>query len=151
MLSLKDLKNVGFKQCAVWRLRDDNSAFLEVEDVISEKPGIYLFVVDGKVRYVGKADDTLHKRVHSYQRRMGGTKRPRPVHKGIRDALERGDKVTVFTLDIKEPRIIKSKEGIPLDRLVGIEAGLIETIDPDWNPYNSAGRRRRTIAVPTNS
>jgi hypothetical protein len=147
MLSLKDLKNVGFKQCASWRLRDDKSSFLQVETEIPEKPGIYLFVVDDKVRYVGKADKTLNHRVHSYESRRRGGKRARPVHVGVRDALKRGDKVTVFTLEVKEPRIIVS-EGMPLDRLVGIEAGLIETIDPDWNRYNSKGRKRRIDTGP---
>jgi hypothetical protein len=77
---------------------------------------------------------------------MRGDKRLRPVHKGIRDALKKGDEVTVFTPDLKGPRLIQS-EGMPLDRLVGIEAGLIETINPHWNPFNSAGRKRRTIDV----
>ena len=143
MLSLKDLKHVGFKQCAFWRLRD-NSTFLEGE--LPKNPGIYLFVVDDIVRYVGKADETLYRRVRSYERRMRGDKRLRPVHEGIRDALKRGDEVTVFTLDIEEPGIIEY-EGMPLDTLVGLEAGLIEKIDLVWNRYNSAGRQRRTIDV----
>jgi excinuclease UvrABC nuclease subunit len=71
MLSLKDLKNIGFKQCAFWRLRD-NLPFLEGE--IPKKPSIYLFVVANMVRYVGKADDTLNQRLHSYERRMRGNK-----------------------------------------------------------------------------
>jgi len=144
VLSLKDLKNAGFKKCALWRLGEDNSTFLEVESEIPNKPGIYLFVVAKIVRYVGKADNTLDGRVHHYVRAMRRDKRLRPVHKGILDALKKGDKVTVFTLDLKQPRIIRYK-GMPLDRLVGIEAGLIEKINPDWNTFNSAGRKRRTI------
>lgn len=142
MLSLKALREVGFKRSACWVLDDKGKP--EVSHSLPTDLGIYLFVVGRKILYVGKADRSLHRRVRRYVGTMRGSERPRKVHKGLDDNLRDGTRVDIYTFSPIDPRMHHWK-GLPLDRLTGVAAGLIEKLNPIWNPFNSAGRAKRAL------
>ncbi len=139
-LSLRALRAAGFQKIGPWVPGDDGVPALSPLDA---KPGIYLFVVNGKVQYVGKADN-LHIRLGSYPRAIRAARRTRTVHNEIERLLDEGIRIDVYTLALRETkRFTKERNGLPLDRLVGLEAGLIEALEPPWNLFNSAARKRR--------
>ena len=141
MLSLDELRSAGFNRSGTWTF--ENKEF-DVSGDFPQNPGVYLFVVGRKVRYVGKADGSLHKRINRYRLTMRKGDRPRSVHEGIEAALDSGKPVHIYTFPVasREPHY---RRGLPYDLLTGLEAGLIETLDPKWNPFNSKGRERRRI------
>ena len=147
-ISLLKLRAAGFERSAAWIL-DEGEKF-DVTGSLSKHPGVYLFVVGRKVCYVGKADSSLHKRINRYRLTMRKGDRPRPVHKGIESELRSGGAVHIYTLPmaVREPRY---RKGLPYDELTGLEAGLIETLNPKWNPFNLKGREKRMrlfVSVP---
>ena len=145
MLSLRALRKAGFKKCAAWSL--DDSGKPQVLGSLPPEPGVYLFVVGSKIHYVGKADDSLQKRLRRYAGAMRRDERSRPVHKGIDKELASGRCVDIYAFP--QANRLHQQKGLPLDLVVGLEAGLIETLDPDWNPYNSKGRKKRaSLSVP---
>jgi hypothetical protein len=143
MISFSELKRAGFKKAGVWALDEKDEPYLKGSQS-SVETGVYLFVTGGKVKYVGRAD-RLHTRLGSYSRAIRAAKKTRAVHDGIQEALRDGIAVDIYILDLTE-RFIKDRRGLPLDRLAGLESGLIEDQDPLWNPFNSAARKRRAAA-----
>jgi hypothetical protein len=105
---------------------------------VPKGPGVYLFVVDDSVRYVGVGDD-LSIRVGSYARTLHRATLTRPVqypsrirsvHRGIKALVESNQSVELYILAV-EPRWETS--WLPIDRLKGLESGLIEALKPQWN------------------
>jgi hypothetical protein len=94
-------------------------------------------MVDRKVRYVGSAE-RLASRLASYLRHQNrrhqiseSSKKRRVVHTEMREALYEGHEVEIFAFAI--PRRPTDCNGLPIDPLLGIEAGLIMTLKPTWN------------------
>ena len=141
MLSLDELRAAGFERCGTWTLEGEQ---IDVLGDLPRNPGVYLFVVRRKVRYVGKADGPLRKRISRYRRTMQKGDRPRSVHEGIEAALDSGKRVHIYTfrLATRKPHY---RKGLPYDLLTGLEAGLIEILNPKWNQFNSKGRERRRM------
>jgi hypothetical protein len=140
MLSLADLVSAGFEPCAEWVFNRAGNPHLKGE--IPKRPGVYLFVVGDAVRYVGKADKTVHHRMGHYVRGIRRLKKRRDVHDGIEEELAKDQGVIVYAFCEFEPRFAAWK-GMPIDRLTGLEGGLIENLKPKWNTFNAAGRARR--------
>jgi hypothetical protein len=140
MLSLAELKKAGFKKSATFELLEGN---VTLSGSLPNDPGIYLFVIGGEVRYVGKTDRSLHSRLRAYEKRLRKDLPRRQVHEGILGSIERKEIVDVYTLTITGRRFFQ-RDSLPVDYLVGLEAGLIENLDhPHWNPFNSVGRAKR--------
>lgn len=147
MLLLKELKQAGFTKSGAFSLLDGKVTLFGSER-LADDPGIYLFVVGGKVRYVGKADSSLRRRLKTHERGLRNKSARRKVHDGVRETFEHGKSVSVYSLTITKDRFFK-RNGLPVDYLVGLESGLIENLnEPHWNPFNSAGRSiRRTLVL----
>ena len=121
---------VGFKRVATWRRMDTGE--VRCEGAIPTGAGIYVFAVAGAIRYVGAAVN-LSSRIHSYERHQNKPKPGRrPIHERLTEALGSGAKVEVYVL---EPRFSDELtwKGLPIDPVLGIEAGLIASLNPSWN------------------
>jgi hypothetical protein len=141
-LTLTDLTNAGFVHNATWRAdKDGGLNLVNLDCKIPESPGIYLFVVAEVVKYIGVAREGLADRLGQYGTRIRRGNRLRMVHKGIKEHSSSGS-IHLYTL-VVSPRW--DVGWLPIDRLIGLESGLIEAIDPAWNPFNRAGRHRRAI------
>ena len=93
-------------------------------DRAERKPGIYAFVVAGRIRYIGKAT-SVRKRLRRYNRSFNPQAPPqgfRKVHDGIRQTWENLP-ITVWVH-------YNPKEGELLGQL---EAKWIRLNQPDWN------------------
>ncbi len=95
-------------------------------------PGLYVFVGNGKVLYVGAAQNSLQKRMRSYVRRQRNKSSNRPVHVALAKAMETGLQVEVYTLEIAQVMEL-GPYGLPVNYLVGMEAGIIQELNPAWN------------------
>jgi hypothetical protein len=135
---MQELETAGFTESATWRLGADGRPRLDGE--MPNEPGLYLFVDDGVVCYIGVTSGTLHKRMRPYSRRLKNAIAGRPVYNGIETALRAGRDVKVYTLCRVNPRRGNWK-GLPIDHLIGVEAALIENLNPLWNALKSATRK----------
>jgi excinuclease UvrABC nuclease subunit len=116
------LTRAGFRLLGEWT-RDPESA-LRLDAKAPPVPGVYAFVVDDVVVYVGLTKSGLHRRFEQYRR---GHKRQRTsarINDRIASTLAAAKRVT------PEP---SEWNGLPVNTAAGLEAGLIERIGPIWN------------------
>lgn len=92
-------------------------------------PGVYAFVVDDIVVYVGLTLSGLKTRLDQYRRGHKGQKTSSRINGRITDTLRAGKKVKVL---VATPEPSEWQE-LPLNTAAGLEAGLIEMIRPSWN------------------
>jgi excinuclease UvrABC nuclease subunit len=89
------------------------------------KPGVYAFVVDGEVRYIGKAG-RLHRRLRRYSNRSfgkpGGTELRR-CHREIIATIDHREVVRVFALVVDDQSV----------SLLELERRYICRFSPLWN------------------
>ncbi|RYG62465.1 GIY-YIG nuclease family protein [bacterium] len=91
---------------------------------------LYAFVVNGKVRYIGKTRRALAKRMYKYSRFATSQITNERNHGRIRAALEEGRAVDVYALVEWEPIEYR---GLPVDLAAGLEDVLIARMSPLWN------------------
>ena len=96
---MDDLRAAEFRSVAKWRRGVDS---ISCDGDVPQKSGLYLFVVEQHVRYVGSALNRLDKRMQSYQRRQRDQRSNRPVQKELADAVNRGECVEVYVRAILE-------------------------------------------------
>jgi hypothetical protein len=128
--ALARLRAGGFTNSGTWRRIDQKTP--RCEGKIPREPGVYIFVEHNCIRYIGAAQNGLQRRMKSYERRQCDLSSPRPVHRALAKAVTATDVVEVYTLVIIGASEV-GNEGLPVDRLVGLEAGLIEEFKPAWN------------------
>jgi excinuclease UvrABC nuclease subunit len=90
---------------------------------LRRQPGVYAFVANNEVVYIGKAT-RLHSRLRNYSRRSFGAysrKALRRVHEGIRSTISTKAAVSVYVC-LATPQTIGQ-----------LEAKLIEEAQPAWN------------------
>lgn len=91
--------------------------------------GVYAFVIDGAVKYIGLTKAGFHRRFYNYQR-PGPTQRTSQRLNGmIRELAAAGFVVEIY---LATPPALEWN-GLPVNTAVGLEAGLIEMIQPPWN------------------
>jgi hypothetical protein len=133
---LSELIAGGFQRVGRWEL--DPDGWLQFIGDAPAEPGVYAIIVSGEVRYVGCAQQGVHRRFRKYGN---------PNNKGavairlrayITEALTSGAEVTVFAMTVAADPI--RWNGLPLDLIAGLEEGLIRDKCPDWN-------RRGTVVM----
>lgn len=100
-MTAQRLSDRGFAYVGEWRTADSR---VHRVDWIRHKAGVYAFVVDDVVCYIGKADK-LHRRLRNYSRRAFGVdqlKERRACHEGIAASLAAGRVVAVYAILVQE-------------------------------------------------
>jgi hypothetical protein len=121
------LSSGGFRRIGEWRLADGEG--FELSEPAPKEPGVYAFVVDDVVVYVGLTLTGLHVRMGHYRRGNEHMRTSKRVNGLILDALRGGSTVEVLVA------IPRSAEwhSMPVNIAAGLEAGLISHILPAWN------------------
>lgn len=120
------LCDAGFERVGNWVLDKDTIA---LQGDIPTAPGVYAHVVDGHVFYIGVASMGLKGRLHFYAK-PGPTQRTSIRINGlIRQKLASGHEVWVVAAFPNAG----VWNGLPVDTVTGLEAGLIREIRPPWN------------------
>ena len=97
--------------------------------------GLYAFVHDNRVVYVGIAVDIRRRVEGGHCRPRIPGRKPRQVTAQLHRALRRGERVHVM---IATPRP-KSWNGIEVNTALGLEPALIKLAQPAWNVMGNQG------------
>jgi hypothetical protein len=126
-ISWEVLLNSGFELVGEWVLKSVGAIRLEASAPV--KTGVYAFVTDEIVVYVGLSNSSFRTTFDQYRR---GDERQRTrarVNKRIALALSQGKNVKVL---VATPEPLEW-HGLPVSTAAGLEAGLIQMIRPGWN------------------
>lgn len=92
-------------------------------------PGVYAFVIDGAIKYVGLTKMGFHRRMYSYSKPGNTQRTSQRINNIIAQHASAGTVVEIF---IAVPPALEWN-GLPINTAAGLEAGLIELIQPEWN------------------
>ena len=132
---VEQLLKGGFVHAGAWH-RDETSGSIRFEGArsLQSEAGVYAYVVNGAVHYVGSAQRGLRSRLRRYEI----TKTLRTSHRirqEILAVLADGREIDIYT--IVPPS--KTVNGLPVDMVVGLEEGLIRSWRPVWNVRGMGG------------
>ena len=127
--TLKKIITLGFEKVGRWFWEDDDLNF-ELSRHAKEKNILYAFVVDGKVMYIGKSIQTLHKRIYLYKNCGPSQRTNIRVRDKLRESLKSGFQVLIYAFVQKMP--LKYQD-IPINLAAGLEDNLITVLRPEWN------------------
>lgn len=98
-------------------------------------PGVYAFVIDSLIKYVGVTKSGFHRRMYNYQRPGPTQSTSIRINQIIAQHVGAGTVVEVY---IAVPPALEWN-GLPIHSAAGLEAGLIEMIQPPWNKQGVGG------------
>jgi hypothetical protein len=123
----------GFQFLGEWT--HDPESTIKLDAKAPNVPGVYAFVVNDVVVYVGLTLTGLRTRLDQYRRSDKGQKTSSRINGRISQTLLEGKKVKVL---VATPEPSEWQNNLPVNTAAGLEAGLIEMIRPSWN-IRSAG------------
>ena len=121
------LIEAGFVRIGQWTSISDEA--FELDCIVPADAGVYAFVVDGFIRYVGLTQRGLRGRMAHYVRGHARQRTSARVKALILATLRDGGKIEVL-IATPEP---SEWNGLPVLTAPGLEAGLIRMIRPEWN------------------
>lgn len=122
------LLRAGFQLLAEWIATPDGEIDLTAKAPTA--PGVYAFLVDEFIVYVGLAQKGFRMRMAHYRRGHERQRTSARVKRLITAALRNGKRVKVL---IAMPEGAYEWKGLPIDPAAGLEAGLIRRMCPEWN------------------
>ncbi|WP_153064545.1 GIY-YIG nuclease family protein [Agrobacterium sp. LAD9] len=124
--AIEVLVDAGFTLLGTWLVAE---AGIGLSAPAPKDPGVYVFVIDGVIKYVGLTKMGFHRRMYSYSK-PGSTQRTSKRINGI--IAKHAAAGTIVEIYIAVPPALEWN-GLPINTAAGLEAGLIEMIQPEWN------------------
>lgn len=121
------LLRAGFLFIGEWVLGNDG--VISLGATIPTDAGVYAFVVDDIVKYVGLTQRGLRHRLRRLNASFTRQNSLARVEMLIAETLDSGRRVKVL---IAAPDPLDWK-GLPIDTSAGLEAGLVAMMRPEWN------------------
>jgi len=121
------LIDAGFVRIGQWTSVSDEAFALD--SVAPRDAGVYAFVVDGVISYVGLTQRGLRGRMSHYVRGHSRQRTSARVKGRILAALRFGSRIEIL---VATPDAMEWN-GLPVLTAPGLEAGLIRLIQPEWN------------------
>jgi|SRR5579859_3482667 len=121
------LTDAGFEFIGEWT--QDPESLIRLDAKAPTLPGVYAFIVDDVVVYVGLTANALKRRFDQYRRGHKGQRTSSRINGRIAETLNAGKKVKVL---VATPEPSEWQE-LPVNTAAGLEVGLIEMIRPSWN------------------
>ncbi|MBX9778382.1 MAG: GIY-YIG nuclease family protein [Xanthobacteraceae bacterium] len=125
--SWETLLGGGFRFLGEWVQSPDGDIALDVG--APSDPGVYTFILDDIVVYVGLTQTGFKTRLDGYRRGYERQRTNARVKKLILSALREGKRIKVL---IATPDQLEWN-GLPINTAAGLESGLIQRIQPEWN------------------
>ena len=116
----------GFREVGEWQRANDG---ILPSAQAPQESGVYAFVRDGIVVYVGSTSRPLRACMYQYQRGDARQKTRARLCQLIKSALADNRKITIL---VATPAP-SEWNGLPVSTAAGLEAGLIRLIQPEWN------------------
>jgi hypothetical protein len=126
------LRRGGFVLLCEWTQNPESMLILDTK--APTEPGIYAFVVDDTVVYVGVTTSGLRTRLNQYRRGHEKQLTSARVNGLIKKTLSSGKQVKILVATPPS----SEWNGLPVDVAAGLEAGLISMIRPPWNIRGAA-------------
>lgn len=123
----------AFRPAGEWRLAGDG---LELSEAAPKETGVYAFILDGSIAYVGLTLRTLHQRLSDYRRGHTRQRTSARVKQQIIDSLRAGGRVEIL---VATPEAVEWR-GLPTVTAAGLEAALIRKLLPPWNMHGTTGK-----------
>lgn len=121
------LLDSGFARLGTWVA--DDAGGIALDTPAPRDAGVYVFVVDGLIKYIGVSRAGIRSRMSNYRAGQAGQKTSARVNQIIKDHVGAG---TVVEIYVAHPPAIEWN-GLPVVTAAGLEAGLIKMIQPPWN------------------
>src|SRR6266851_6982296 len=121
------LTDAGFQFLGEWT--HDPESIIRLDAKAPVAPGVYAFVVDDVVVYVGLTLSGLKTRFDQYRRGDKSQRTSARINARIFQTLQEGKQIKVLVAT-PEP---SDWQDLPVNTAAGLEAGLIEMIRPSWN------------------
>lgn len=120
------LKN-GFSYGADWTVTA--SGQIELDRPAPDRPGVYVFVENDQVVYIGTTRRRLADRMADYRRGHSGQRTSARIKRALLDSLAASNTLRVLFATPDETEW----NGLPVEVAAGLEAGLIARFQPEWN------------------
>ena len=121
------LIEAGFQLLGEWQSKGEKGFMLSQTAPVD--PGVYAFIVDDVVCYVGLTQRGFRARMSNYRLGHERQRTSARVNALISSTLAQGKTVSVL---IATPSPL-AWNGLPVNTAAGLEAGLIRMIRPEWN------------------
>ena len=121
------LTDAGFERLGAWVA--DGAGGIGLDTSAPRDAGVYVFVVDGLIKYIGVSRAGIRSRMSNYRLGQAGQKTSARVNQIINEHVTAG---TVVEIYIAMPPSLEWN-GLPVITAAGLEAGLIKMIQPPWN------------------
>lgn len=121
------LLSAGFQLVGEWK--HDPETAIKLDAAAPAEPGVYAFVVDDVIAYVGLANNSLRTRFDQYRRGHKAQRTNARLKSLISKTLSDGRHVKILVA-IPVPL---EWHGLPVNVAAGLEAALIRMIRPAWN------------------
>lgn len=121
------LLTAGFIRIGEWTSVSEEGFVLDTS--APREPGVYAFVVDGVIRYIGLTQRGIRGRMAHYVRGHSRQRTSARIKGRILEALAKGSRVEVLAATPESTEW----NGLPVLTAPGLEAGLIRLVQPEWN------------------
>lgn len=121
------LLDAGFTRLGTWIA--DGAGGIALETPAPREAGVYVFVVDGMIKYIGVSRAGIASRMSNYRAGQKGQRTSARVNEIINEHVMTG---TIVEIYVAMPPALEWN-GLPVITAAGLEAGLIKMIQPPWN------------------
>jgi hypothetical protein len=126
-LTAERLLQAGFTEIGCWELNESSNLAHSIS--LPKKAGVYAFVIDGVVQYVGLASKSLHQRLNFY-RKPGASQRTNVrLNEIIKGHVGKGSVVRIMVAHPPD----YEWNGLLIKGSEGLEAGIIASFALPWN------------------
>lgn len=125
-LTVECLLKSGFLELGEWALLEDK---IFLKDKYPNKPAVYVFCENGTALYVGISSKNLAQRFKSYVKPGPTQTTSIRINALIAEKLKSACCIKIF---VAHPEATEWN-GLPVDIVTGLEAGMIERFKPVWN------------------
>lgn len=132
-----ELKILGFQKVGDFFIINDELSFRVID--FQKDTGVYLFLIDGKIKYIGETQSEIQRRMYGYKNPGPSQRTNQRVKKKLLGQLQRMKTCTIWFMPenkIQELKVLlvraKSQKEVLVDSKL-LERLMITMFKPEWN------------------
>jgi len=127
---MKELIELGFEKIGKWSYKNNLFKFELNNNYINKKNILYSFVIENKIKYIGKSIKTISQRLNGYKNPNISQRTNFRLNNLIIEKLKTGKEVEIFLF---VDNVNLSYRGNKINLSAGLEDNLIAEFLPEWN------------------